>query len=512
MLRVFSRINVLILLLCVIFISPTAHALDLDWKGYFRADNNYIRNYQFNSSAFADEASAEGGETISGEETKSATFTTFFAKVKPTILVNDNVIIRSEWNIGDPIFGFLGRNVDVDQRNNALTTRRGELSIEAARLWLDVHTDFGLIQIGRAPYHWGLGVIFNAGDGPYDRFQSTSDTIRFVSKFGYLSIMPIYAKVAVGKNLAGAQDTTGAILHASDDVTDFGVGVKFHNPEDDFEAGLLFYKRSASDQQGTFYFPQPNATNAFAPGSNGMSLQLFDFYVRKTWYRLTLQAEIPYYTGTIGDINSAGTRNDYTATGFAGEAILNMDHWRHSLRFGAVPGQGPATTGNREKDYGAMYFHRNYKLGRLLFNYNFGTFGTNNPDETYPAGTTVRTPYDAAISNAKYLMLATENRGEQWSWSVGLVYAIASETAQAGKDFYLHRTRAWAVQAVEDQGSGLGFEIDLGTRYDWDSNISFGADFAMYFPGEFYEFNNVVGTQGGSDMVMGIFFSAKTTF
>ncbi|PMY12524.1 hypothetical protein C1X42_32810, partial [Pseudomonas sp. FW305-BF8] len=68
------------------------------------------------------------------------------------------------------------------------------MNITAARLWLDTHTDFGTLQVGRAPMHWGLGAILNSGDGVYDRFQSTADTIRLVSKFGYFTFMPFYAK------------------------------------------------------------------------------------------------------------------------------------------------------------------------------------------------------------------------------------------------------------------------------------------------------------------------------
>ncbi|WP_218276503.1 hypothetical protein, partial [Pseudomonas sp. FW305-BF8] len=77
---------------------------------------------------------------------------------------------------------------------NPIGDSRNGMNITAARLWLDTHTDFGTLQVGRAPMHWGLGAILNSGDGVYDRFQSTADTIRLVSKFGYFTFMPFYAK------------------------------------------------------------------------------------------------------------------------------------------------------------------------------------------------------------------------------------------------------------------------------------------------------------------------------
>ncbi len=506
------------------FVSANALAITFDWKGYFRANHNYVRNYQMGSGAPENtDVTAASGEFIRSEGAKSASFTSFFAKLKPSILVNDNVIIHSEWNLGDPVLNFFGRGVDLDQDNNPVSTRKGELTMEAARLWLDVHTDFGLLQVGRAPMNWGLGVIFNKGDGVHDRFQSTSDTIRIVSKFGHFSIIPIYSKVAMGKNIAGAQDPSGTVLDGSDDVTDFGVGIKYHNEERELEAGLLLYKRDAKDQQDTFLFPH-NANRdsenlADSNGSNGLSLRLLDLYARKTWSRLTVGAEIPIYTGEVGDVNNVESRNSYKATGFAGEVTMNFNRWKHMLKFGSAPGQNAVTTGDRGKEYGAMYFHRNYKLGQILFNYKLGGFGSNNPDifksrnDDNNNGGSLRSPYDSAISNAKYIMLGTENQGENWSWSLGLVYALASESAQKGKDFYIHRLREYSAEpAVEDQGENLGLELDLGAGYKWDENIHFGADFGVFFPGDYYEFDNKLSQANPADPVMSVTFTAGIVF
>ena len=507
---------VCLFLLCVILLPQQALAVTLDWKGYFRADNNYLRNYQMDSAATGGSDAGVGGEYIRGQGSKSATYSTFFAKMKPSALINDNIIVHSEWNIGDPLYGFFGRGVPTVDRGNPTSSGRNGLPIEAARLWLDVHTDFGLVQVGRAPMHWGLGVIFHSGDDPFDRFQSTMDTIRFISKFGYLSVMPLYAKSNVGKSLAGSRDIAGTnTTVGSDDVTDYGVGLKFHNPEDELEAGVLFYKRNAGDQQDAYYYPHTAAAKTQTAGANGMNLRLIDLYAKKTWYRMTLMGEVPFLSGEIGDINNVGKRNQYKATGFAGEGRLDFDRWHHMIRFGMAPGQGPVTATTRGDRFSALYFNRNYKLGQVLFRQNLGGFGANNPDN--PGGITtasnLTSPYDAAIVNAKYVMLATENKGEQWSWSVGFVYAKADEKAQNGKDFYVHRTRSYGgVAAVEDQSDDLGFEVDLGLGYNWDQNIRFGADVGLFFPGKYFAFDNSVTRSGKNDMVTGVTFSAMAKF
>lgn len=477
-----------------IVFTSNAHALTVDWSGYFRADNNHVRNYVL-------------------EGNKATTFSSVYFKLKPKVLVNDNVIIKSEWNIGDPVYGFLGRSTPSEDRNNPFSSGRGSFPISAARIWMDVHTDFGTLQAGRAPFHWGLGAIFNSGDAPFDRFQSTSDTIRLVSKFGYLSLMPIYAKNSMGRSLGGARNpSTNAIVDGADDVTDYGLGLSYDNPEEDLQAGGLYYKRNAQDQQSAYYYPAGQTT--YNAGANGMNLKLFNFFAKKSWNRFELGAEVPIYRGEIGDMNGIGKRNTYSATALAVETALKFDTWKHSLKFGTVPGQGPATTGNRGQSFSAMEFHRAYKLGLILFNYNLGYFGANNPDSVpgnAAAGDSVVSAYDANISNAKYVMFATEKKWEQWSLGLGAVWAQANQVAKTGSDAYNHRARRWFT-ATANQGESIGIEVDLGTRYNWDDSITFGADFGMLFPGDHLKFVDSVTNQGVNKKVFAATFSAATVF
>ncbi|RYZ95675.1 MAG: hypothetical protein EOP11_24575, partial [Proteobacteria bacterium] len=175
--------------------APEAHALTLDWAGYFRADYNYVGNYV--------------GESANGVDSdRNTSFSTVFMKLRPKVLVNDNVIVRSEWDIGDQVYGIFGRGIPRDQRSDVFGTDRAPFPIGARRIWLDVHTDFGTVQVGRAPFAWGLGAIFNAGDNASDRYQTTMDTVRLVSKFGYLSVMPFYAKAGLGRSIGGARTPT----------------------------------------------------------------------------------------------------------------------------------------------------------------------------------------------------------------------------------------------------------------------------------------------------------------
>ncbi|MGZ3685516.1 MAG: hypothetical protein ACXVCI_16770, partial [Bdellovibrionota bacterium] len=184
--KIYKLVVVSALFSLAAFPALDAEALTLDWSGYFRATHDLVYDYQMNKAEPGYSNMGGQGEDIPGQGTHNATYTTMFLKLKPRVLVNDNIIVNSEWNVGDPVSGFFGRNIPDADRNNFLSTGKDAMSISASRLWLDVHSDFGTVQVGRAPMAWGLGIVFNAGDGPFDRFQSTSDTIRLLSKFGYL--------------------------------------------------------------------------------------------------------------------------------------------------------------------------------------------------------------------------------------------------------------------------------------------------------------------------------------
>lgn len=93
----------------------------------------------------------------------------------------------------------------------------------------------------------------------------------------------------------------------------------------------------------------------------------------------------------------------------------------------------------------------------------------------------------------------------------GLVYAQANEAAEAGKDAFNHRTKAWFT-SVAKQEKSMGFEVDFGTRYNWDDNISFGADLGMFFPGKYFEYINNASSKGPGDTVTAFSLTAATVF
>jgi uncharacterized protein (TIGR04551 family) len=54
-------------------------------------------------------------------------------------------------------------------------------SIRVKRAWGEYSMPVGEIRFGRMPFHWGLGMMFNAGDGHDDDAQSTVDRIQLIT-------------------------------------------------------------------------------------------------------------------------------------------------------------------------------------------------------------------------------------------------------------------------------------------------------------------------------------------
>lgn len=472
---------VVLLLFCAT--TSVAYSMSLDWSGKFHLRQNYIRSH-----SMGNEATNLDGSAVPNQGAGTVSFLSFSGRLKPKILVNDNLILRVELIFGRlpfNIFGLRQRNRsaadDGSGEKDILTTESELVNLSASRFWADLHTHIGLLQFGKMTFDWGLGAIFNGADDVMDLYQSSNATVRLLSKFGSLNVLGFYSKISIGASLAGSIGD----VENNDDIVDYGVGVRYANPKKQLEAGVLLYRRSSSDAQ--IYFNTPGE----------IDVRLIDFYVQKKWHRLTAKVELPIYSGIVPGIDGQGGSSEYAATGMAAELSLDFPRWKYLLKLGRVPGQGSGGP----SEYGAMYFHRNYKIATILFNYNL--YGLGAPFN----------PFNTAITNANYLVLSAKKAGIKWSWNASFIYAVANETAKSGEPFFSHHTRSFsAANATEDQDSGLGMELDLGVDYQLDEDVQLSAELGLFSPGAYFEFDNNAGTTGKTDLVSALVLSTKVTF
>ncbi len=467
-------------------VAPTAaHALDLDWSGQLRSELNWVNNYSMGNGNLPDARSLGNGYTVSGGGSENAAFQTLFARLRPKVIVNDNVYIKSEWWVGSPIYGFFGDGApySTDQRQYYSNQSRGS-TITAQRLWLEVITDVGTLQVGRAPLNWGLGLVWNAGEGLYDRYQTTGDTVRLVSKFGAFTFVPSVVKYSMGNNVGGSAQYDGTSWQPSSGgqgVSDYALQLKYENPDEDLEGGVNFVKRIAGPAQDTNYgYLGFNGTAA------GANYNTWDLYARKRAGKLTVAGEVPLTSGDIGGVS-------YSAFALAAEANYAVtDSWEASLKAGHAPGQPNAVNGSTDK-FRAFYFNPNYKIALIMFNYALHNFvGPNSQNN--PAGGTAQnlvSPYDNPITNANYLNVGGAYRSDKWRFHADYTFAQAGESAAAGSYFY----NTWQRKYVDNtsgltQSTALGWEMDYGAQFRYDDTFQFGLDLGWWFPGDFYKFSN----------------------
>lgn len=474
------------------WLAQSAAALELDWSGQFRAEYNYIHDYSADSTDAANSYNTAlanpGSYYIPSGGNSDATFQTLFLKLRPKLVVNDNIYVKSELWLGDPVYGIFGNGVPgtTDQRQ-FYSHQNGGSFVRAQRFWGEFLSDIGTVQVGRAPLHWGLGLVWHNGDGLWDRYQSTGDTIRLVSKFGAFSVSPSFVLYSAGNNVGGALPNPippATPVNGDGGVREYSLAFKYENLDDELEGGLNFIKRLAGAAQDTSAgYRDPLGGNAASFNYN-----IWDIYAKKRLGRFTLAAEVPITNGTLGTASGAGM--DYSTFAAAGEVTWKpTDTWEFILKGGRAPGQ-PNWTGAAPTEYKAFYFNPAYRLGLIMFNYQLANFAGPNTANNPSAATLLKSPYDAPIVNANYLMFNPLLHTDKWTFGAKFVYAQADTTALNGSQFYNARDHVSATANADQTSSSLGFETDLSATFQWDEYFQFRFDTGIWLPGGFYKFAN----------------------
>jgi hypothetical protein len=495
-------ISVGVLFFCSIFSSFEAFALDLDWSGQFRAESHYLKNYSLDSSAAGETVDAARlaakGYYIPGGGNHNAQYQMLFMRLTPKVIVNDNINIKSEWWLSNPIYGYFGSNYPYQTGGRlwSATEGRGSL-ISLQRLWGEFQTDVGLLQVGRAPLNWGLGIVWNSGDGLWDRFQSTGDTIRFISKFGAFSIIPAATKYSFGNSVGGAcvYSLGGcSVAQGGQGISDYSLALRYNNIDEDFDTGVNFIRRLAGGQQD----PASGMIGPSGALGTGANYSTWDIYLRKRVGMLTFAGEFPIMTGNAGGA-------DYKTFALAGEVkVKPSDVFELTAKLGSAPGNPNIAVGATPNENKVFRFHPNYRLGLIMFNYNLanvsGVQSNNNPTSTLSNAIN-----EDPIMNARYLMAQASYQLNRWMLRSTFVTAQAAQVAKAGEQFFNHREFAYVTNATgTDQSSSLGFEIDLGAEYRWDDHAAIALDLGAYMPGKFYAFSNTAVANETSTVLAGV--------
>jgi uncharacterized protein (TIGR04551 family) len=94
-------------------------------------------------------------------------------------------------------------------------------SIDVKRAWAEYMTPVGQLRFGRMPQHWGLGMLWNAGDGIDHDYHSTIDRIMFVTGIKAIDLYlgGEWDFMSTGPNSSSPYDVAGGQPYSTGNLT-----------------------------------------------------------------------------------------------------------------------------------------------------------------------------------------------------------------------------------------------------------------------------------------------------
>ncbi|APR99813.1 hypothetical protein BCY86_03315 [Pajaroellobacter abortibovis] len=338
-------------------------------------------------------------------------------RINPELHISDNLRILSQIDALDNLV--LGSTPDTrisrarlspqeQQRVNPYASQTWQVStqgpplsrssIDVKRMWAEYVSPIGQLRFGRMPFHWGLGMIYNAGDGVDSDWQTTYDRIQFISA---IKPLDLYGGLSWDFMDAGAiygspYDVYGGIPYDTsrlDNVnqTSFFIAKK-QGPELQrlalakgklvTNAGLMFLYRNQFLSYPIIP-PGPSSPNNGLERVGAYWLNP-DVWLQLLWQKLRFEAEFTTLWGSVEKTPDLEDRNNpvkirqwglATQTEFrAMEEKLRLnfgfgwasgDPWARTLNPSSSGWQGPLNDGRGPLS--TFRFHPDYRVDLIFF-------------------------------------------------------------------------------------------------------------------------------------------------
>lgn len=450
-----------------------SQALPIDWHGVFGVDSTLISDYRRIKSETAQTANEPGSQEVGLDagNKSSASWQSYVFRLSPTMIINDAATFKGELTTGYANGGYLGDSAQVNQSNQNTVilypqNKAAGSGVNIKQAYIELYSDTATYLIGRHTYNWGLGAIYNDGSKTWDRHAYSRDGITMKLKIGNFHLSPFYSKISN----EGYTDSTSA--------KELGIGLLYDNDERDIGFGM-HYAIKSSNANNTFY--KSSIETADQPVGE-TDVKVTDIYFRKTFGSLSFGIEVPLVSGDIGRTTSTQSITSVSSKAFLLQSTYKVkDEFNVGFDGGIVNGHdGSSGT------FGALYLHPNYQIANLLFRYNLAALG----------GSTEQTSvYDSYITNTMYFKFRSSYSTEKWIFDTAIIYAVAQETAHAGKTAYNHtKNKLFTVASgVADQDDYLGTEFDLNATYKWNNEVQISGALGYLFTGDYFGFTNTPG-------------------
>ncbi|NDG27249.1 MAG: hypothetical protein EB120_08760, partial [Proteobacteria bacterium] len=381
------------------------------------------------------------------------------ALLDPNILIDDHFSIRSQWNL-------LASPQLTPDASEALGHGQGgwvlgdvrTASLLLNRVWLEWTSDFGVVRVGRVPISWGYGLTWDAGNRPWDQYQTTGDRIEYRLHLGNV----------VGA-LAYTKNRKLSVLENTNDQEFYTVFLQYDNPEMDVEGGIYFEKQARSSSQSADFTGNDPANPYNVVGSSIPLSQhapypknnnAIDAYLKKSLGRFTFGGEVTWISGSAYDYAGSGTDDDLSA--FAAMANITFDYHKIKAFTEVIYATGDKNLNDdTATSYSLLHFNR-ARPGLILGKELLGKYHGNQVNQ----GNLLIYGTDGAFSG---LFLVRPGIRLDWSpsWASGVEVIIARKAV-----------------TQDGEQANLGWEIDLGTDYNVYKNFDLGVNAGFAFPGD----------------------------
>ena len=421
------------------------------------------------------------------------------------IIASDGINIHTRFDIlsnSDPAYqntqfgqqwGSGNTNASTYPANSTATSKSPESQfLKVSQLYLNVSQEYASIIVGRAPFHFGLGINYNAGLDPFDHYSTVMDMVAVKFLIDNVKYMPMIAQVY------DPSISQGGLLQSQSFL------VEYESPDNGNLIGVMLERKKGSSgvndipvNTGVAPFNNPNGISADSgTDRSDIALQRTSFVLGKEWEPFGFKLEAGFVTGDLG-IQKASQGLHWNAYGIATEMYFPrpQSKWDWRLHMGFATGDNPDTA-----DYESFHFDRNYDVAFLLFNHRLGSGSYDLlrtgliRDQYNPSGgvrkSIAESLDDEAISNTLYVSPRVKYI---WNDKLDLVNTITFANLVANP-----------LSGVNVNKS-LGFEWDVKLVYRPREKVQWVNEIGFLFPGSAFKVDSI--TDSGKNFTYG--FSSK---
>lgn len=429
------------ILLFFVLKATSVFAMSLDWSGNYRVEWTQVDKPSLGQPS---ERKAYGVQYLA-LDSKIVASDGYYLLGRLNIL-NNRTSAYSNSQAGQ-IFGAGG---------TAASTALDSLPVQLSYLYLQATQEYGSLLLGRAPLQFGLGISFNAGNGPFDHWFNSRDIAAYKFVIGNFYFMPALARV---RDIDYWQGN-----FVQEEILEVG----YNAPESNSQIAFMITKRKGSDTVNDIDTTKIVQLPLTATKVGGFAINRTNVLLTKEWSTFGFKVEGSFLTGDTGMQASNGDMIEFNGYGIATEWYFprkgSSMEW--SLKAGVATGDDPATS-----DYEGFQFDRNYDVAFLLFNHRLGRadFMTSNLIKETSTLTVGNSIDDEVIGNAFYITPVLKYIWNDKLDIVGsLTYAqtMASPTGASG------------------YSNNLGAELDVDAVYKPRQKIIWSNRLGMFFPGK----------------------------